>query len=47
MIFLTDASYLYNYDVVIETVERVVDGLRGRDSNLEEAYVWEDESYFG
>lgn len=44
---LTDVSYLYNYDVVIETVERVADGLRGRDNNLDEAYVWEDESYFG
>ena len=44
---LTDVSYLYNYDVVIETVERLVDGLHGREDNLDEAYVWEDEAYFG
>lgn len=44
---MTDISYLFNYDVINETVERVVDGLCGRESNLDEAYVWENEEYFG
>lgn len=44
---VTDVSYLFNYDVMIETVERVADSLCGRKSNLDEAYVWENEEYFG
>lgn len=45
--YVTDVLYLYNYDVMIETVKRMVDGLRGRESNLDDAYIWEDEEYFG
>lgn len=45
--YVTDVSYLYNYDVITASVERVADGLRGRESNLDDAYVWEDEVYFG
>lgn len=44
---VTDVSYLFNYDVMIETVKRIADSLCGRKSNLDEAYVWEDEKYFG
>lgn len=44
---VTDVSYIYNYDVLIETAKRVADSLHGRESNLDEAYVWEDEVYFG
>lgn len=44
---LTDVLYLYNYDIVIEAAKRVADGLSGRDSNLDEAYVWEDDIHFG
>ena len=44
---VTDTSYLYNQDVLLASVNRVLDGLHGRESNLDEAYTWEDEVYFG
>lgn len=44
---LTDVLYLYNYDIVIEAAKRIADGLSGRDSNLDEAYVWGDDMRFG
>lgn len=44
---LTDVYYLYNFDVVLESLRRVADGIRGIESNLDDAYTWEDEFYFG
>lgn len=43
---LTDVRYLYNYDVFLESLERITDRIQGRDSNLDNAYTWEDEAYF-
>ncbi len=44
---VTDVSYLYNQDVLLASVNRVLDGLHGKESNLDEAYTWEDEIHFG
>ncbi len=42
-----DIPYLYSFDVFTISLERILDKLQGRKSNLEEAYTWEDEEYFG
>lgn len=42
-----DYPYLINRDVLARGYERVLDGIQGRKDNLDTAYVWEDESYFG
>ncbi len=44
---LTDVSYLYNRDVLKACVLRIADGLEGRGDNLDDAYTWEDDFYFG
>lgn len=43
---LTDAPYLYNYDIVMLSIERIMDKMSGRGSNIDEAYTWEGD-YFG
>lgn len=44
---LNDAAYLCNQDVFQMSVQRVADKMNGRESNLDTAYVWEDEALFG
>lgn len=44
---LTDAPYLYNYDIIMLAMERIVDGVRGRESNIDKAYTWGDDKSFG
>ena len=44
---LTDVPYLYNHDILLECLERVADGLQGRESNTDTAYTWGDGYYFG
>lgn len=43
----TDVSYLYNQDVFLAAMDRVADKVNGRESNLDDAYTWEDEAFFG
>ncbi len=43
----TDVSYLYNQDVFVASLNRIVDKLTGRESNLDDAYTWEEEELFG
>lgn len=43
---LTDVSYLYNQDVLLMAMDRIVDKIKGRESNLDTAYTWEDEEFF-
>lgn len=43
----TDLSYIYNQDVFLTAVKRVTDKVMGRQSNLDDAYTWEAEEYFG
>ena len=45
--FITDVSYLYNQDVYLASMNRVLDKLTGRESNLDDAYTWEEEEHFG
>lgn len=42
-----DGPYLFNRDVLARGYERVLDALEGRESNMDTAYTWEDEAYFG
>lgn len=44
---LTDAPYLYNYDIIMLAIERIVDGTRGRESNIDIAYTWGNDNSFG
>ena len=44
---LDDYRYLYNHDVFVLGVERVLSALRGEGSNIETAYTWEDAELFG
>lgn len=44
---LNDVSYLYNHDSLRMSIQRIVDKLQGRESNLDTAYTWEDSSLFG
>ena len=44
---LDDGPYLFNRDVLARGYERVLDALEGRESNMDTAYTWEDEAYFG
>ena len=44
---LTDASYLFNQDVLITSMDRIADKFAGKESNLDTAYTWEEEEYFG
>lgn len=44
---LTDVSYLYNQDVLLMAMNRVLDKFSGRESNLDDAYTWEEEAHFG
>lgn len=44
---LNDASYLYNQDILLMSIQRITDKLQGRKSNLDTAYTWEDSSLFG
>lgn len=43
----TDVSYLYNQDVFLAAMKRIVDKANGRESNLDTAFCWEEEEYFG
>lgn len=43
----TDVSYLYNQDVFLASLNCVMDKLQGKVSNLDDAYTWENPSYFG
>lgn len=42
-----DYLYIYNKDVLVDGWERVLDGIEGVGSNIDEAYTWEDETLFG
>lgn len=44
---LNDAEYLYNQDIVEMVIERIRDKYQGLESNLDSAYVWEDDILFG
>ena len=44
---ITDISYLYNHDVALAGLNRILDRLENRQSDLDAAYTWEDPSYFG
>ncbi len=44
---LNDAAYLCNKDAFEMSVQRIEDKMNGRESNLDTAYVWEDEGLFG
>lgn len=44
---LTDAPYLYNYDIITLSIERIHDRIQGRESNLDTAYMWGNEAHFG
>lgn len=43
----TDVNYLYNQDVLLVSLSRVADKIEGIEYDLDSAYTWEDESYFG
>ncbi len=43
---ITDVSYLYNQDVFLAVMNRIIDKLSGRESNLDDAYTWEEEELF-
>ena len=43
----SDVYYLYNQDVLLAGMSRVVDKFTGRESNLDDAYTWEEEEHFG
>ncbi len=45
--FITDVSYLYNQDVLLAVMNRILDKLGGEESNLDDAYTWEEEEHFG
>lgn len=42
-----DYLYIYNKDVLTDGWERVLDGLKGVESNIDMAYTWEEETLFG
>ena len=44
---LTDVSYVFNYDVLVQSLERVKDKIEGRESNIDSAYTWEEAELFG
>ncbi len=44
---ITDVSYLYNQDVFLASMNRILDKVTGRESNLDDAYTWEEEEHFG
>ncbi len=44
---ITDVSYVYNQDVFLASMNRIIDKLEGRESNLDNAYTWEEEEHFG
>lgn len=42
---LTDVQYIFNIDVIVECLDRLFDS--DRESNLDEAFTWDDPSLFG
>ncbi len=44
---LDDYRYLYNHDVFVKGISRVISAAHGEQSNIETAYTWEDENLFG
>lgn len=44
---LDDYRYLYNHDVFVKGLNRVVSAAQGQQDNIETAYTWEDEELFG
>lgn len=42
-----DGQYIYNHDVLLVSIRRSLDGLKGVPDNIDSAYTWEDESLFG
>lgn len=44
---LDDYRYVYNHDVFVKSVERVIAAAQGETDNIETAYTWENEELFG
>jgi len=44
---LDDYMYVYNKDVFIKAMDLVLSTVRGKESNIEMAYTWEDDELFG
>lgn len=44
---ITDVSYVFNQDVFLASMNRMLDKFQGRESNLDNAYTWEEEEHFG
>lgn len=44
---LDDYRYLYNHDVFVLGMERVISALQGEGSNIETAFTWDDPKLFG
>lgn len=44
---VNDVQYLYNHDVAVSAVNRVIDAFLGNGSNIDSAYTWEQEEAFG
>lgn len=42
-----DYLYIYNKDVLADGWERVLDGIEGVKSNMDDAYTWEEDALFG
>lgn len=45
--FLNDYRYILNHDVMVTGWERVLDTIQGKENNVDTAYTWEKEEYFG
>lgn len=46
-VVLDDYRYLYNHDVFVLGMERVLSALKGEGSNIETAFTWDGEELFG
>lgn len=44
---LNDYRYIYNRDVTAAGWKRVLDALQGVEDNIDTAYTWEDDAFFG
>lgn len=42
-----DFPYLINWDVIVDSWGRIVDGIMGKADNIDTAYTWEDPELFG